>query len=694
MPGAASRHRHRRRTRGQRGRVAARRARRRRDADRDAARSVERPRTTRTRLRRARVLELLQERRSRHRRRHAEARARRARQSSCWHAHAPRRSRPAPRSRSIATRFAALVTRVVERHPAHHRRARARRPTMPDGDVDRRHRSAHERARSSARSRRSSARDRLAFFDAAAPIVDGGVASTAPSCSPPPATTRAAGRTTSTAPMDRDEYERLRRRAARRRARRTRRSSRRASSSRHASRSRRSRARGRDALRFGAIKPVGLIDPRTGERPWAVVQLRPENAAGTAYNLVGFQTNLTFAEQRRVFGSSRDSSTPSSSATASCTATRSSTRRGCSRADLALRARSARPARRPAHRHRGLPRGGGARPGRRTRASCAALRRPAAGRAAAPRASRCAPRATRPTPRPSRYQPMHVNFGLVPPLVAAVARQARPLRRVRRARGRDRCGAWLDVAARPRRRRRARAPRPPPPTEATRHERRAPEALVDRFLDASRGRAQRLAQHRSRVRDRPGALPRVGGARRASTRSALDPPQTAALPRRTRRARATRGARSRAGSPRSASFFALPRRAGPRARRSRRGRSRRRSCPPGSRELVPDGRCSPRCSTRRTRRRRPASATARSSSCSTPPDVRVSEVEGLDLGGLDLGQGAGPRAGQREQGADRSASTACADAQAAGLPHGRAGRRSQRPVEPTGPSSSTASGPR
>ncbi|MFU8890241.1 MAG: methylenetetrahydrofolate--tRNA-(uracil(54)-C(5))-methyltransferase (FADH(2)-oxidizing) TrmFO [Anaerosomatales bacterium] len=59
---------------------------------------------------------------------------------------------------------------------------------------------------------------------------------------------------------------------------------------------------GLDAARFGALKPVGLTDPNTGERPWAVVQLRPENAAGTAYNLVGFQTNLAFGEQRRVFG--------------------------------------------------------------------------------------------------------------------------------------------------------------------------------------------------------------------------------------------------------------------------------------------------------------------------------------------------------------------------------------------------------
>lgn len=58
---------------------------------------------------------------------------------------------------------------------------------------------------------------------------------------------------------------------------------------------------GRDSLRFGALKPVGLIDPRTGRRPWAAVQLRAENADLTAYNLVGFQTNLTWGEQKRVF---------------------------------------------------------------------------------------------------------------------------------------------------------------------------------------------------------------------------------------------------------------------------------------------------------------------------------------------------------------------------------------------------------
>lgn len=59
--------------------------------------------------------------------------------------------------------------------------------------------------------------------------------------------------------------------------------------------------KGHDTLRFGALKPVGLVDPRTGRRPWAVVQLRPENADATAYNLVGFQTNLAWGEQARVF---------------------------------------------------------------------------------------------------------------------------------------------------------------------------------------------------------------------------------------------------------------------------------------------------------------------------------------------------------------------------------------------------------
>jgi len=60
-------------------------------------------------------------------------------------------------------------------------------------------------------------------------------------------------------------------------------------------------SRGEDTLRFGPLKPVGLEDPRTGILPYAVVQLRQDNCAATLYNLVGFQTHLTWSEQRRVF---------------------------------------------------------------------------------------------------------------------------------------------------------------------------------------------------------------------------------------------------------------------------------------------------------------------------------------------------------------------------------------------------------
>jgi methylenetetrahydrofolate--tRNA-(uracil-5-)-methyltransferase len=59
--------------------------------------------------------------------------------------------------------------------------------------------------------------------------------------------------------------------------------------------------RGRDTLRFGPLKPVGFTDKRTGKRPYAVVQLRQDNNEGTIYNIVGFQTNLKFGEQKRVF---------------------------------------------------------------------------------------------------------------------------------------------------------------------------------------------------------------------------------------------------------------------------------------------------------------------------------------------------------------------------------------------------------
>lgn len=60
-------------------------------------------------------------------------------------------------------------------------------------------------------------------------------------------------------------------------------------------------SRGADTMRYGPLRPVGLRDPHTGHRPWANIQLRAENAAGTLYNIVGFQTNLKWGEQKRVF---------------------------------------------------------------------------------------------------------------------------------------------------------------------------------------------------------------------------------------------------------------------------------------------------------------------------------------------------------------------------------------------------------
>ena len=59
--------------------------------------------------------------------------------------------------------------------------------------------------------------------------------------------------------------------------------------------------RGEDTIRFGPLKPVGFTDPRTNSRPYAIVQLRQDNTSGTLYNMVGFQTNLKFGEQKRVF---------------------------------------------------------------------------------------------------------------------------------------------------------------------------------------------------------------------------------------------------------------------------------------------------------------------------------------------------------------------------------------------------------
>ena len=86
--------------------------------------------------------------------------------------------------------------------------------------------------------------------------------------------------------------------------------------------------RGPQTLRFGPMRPIGLRDPRTGHRPWAVVQLRPENRYLTAYNLVGFQTRLAYPEQQRIFRMVPGArSAPSSCGSVRSTATRTSMRR-------------------------------------------------------------------------------------------------------------------------------------------------------------------------------------------------------------------------------------------------------------------------------------------------------------------------------------------------------------------------------
>jgi methylenetetrahydrofolate--tRNA-(uracil-5-)-methyltransferase len=140
---------------------------------------------------------------------------------------------------------------------------------------------------------------RLAFFDAAAPIVEAASLDRSV-CFPASRYDKGGGADYLNCPLDRDEYERFV--EALLAAERVTRKEFEPDELFQACQPIEEVARsGRDAPRFGAMKPVGLIDPRTGHRPWAVVQLRPENRELTAYNLVGFQTNLTFSEQSRVF---------------------------------------------------------------------------------------------------------------------------------------------------------------------------------------------------------------------------------------------------------------------------------------------------------------------------------------------------------------------------------------------------------
>jgi methylenetetrahydrofolate--tRNA-(uracil-5-)-methyltransferase len=141
--------------------------------------------------------------------------------------------------------------------------------------------------------------DRLSFFDAAAPIVSAETLDTA-ACFDASRYGKGEGSDYINCPMEREEYEAFID-ALLSAERVTMRDFENAELFQACQPVEEVARRGRDALRFGAMKPVGLIDPRTGRRPWAVVQLRAEDHARSSYNLVGFQTNLTFPEQRRVF---------------------------------------------------------------------------------------------------------------------------------------------------------------------------------------------------------------------------------------------------------------------------------------------------------------------------------------------------------------------------------------------------------
>ena len=88
-------------------------------------------------------------------------------------------------------------------------------------------------------------------------------------------------------------------------------------------------SRGRDTLRFGPMKPVGLTDPRTGRWPHAVVQLRQDNLAAEHYSMVGFQTQLRWPEQKRIFRMIPGLAEAVSCGWARSTATATSTRRPC-----------------------------------------------------------------------------------------------------------------------------------------------------------------------------------------------------------------------------------------------------------------------------------------------------------------------------------------------------------------------------
>ena len=226
---------------------------------------------------------------------------------------ARRRFRPAARSRSIASASRERVEARLAAHPRHHASAAKKCRTIPlDRPVDRRVRAAAVRS-ALARSTRSSTRSSAA--KGAPALLRCGLADRrADSIDESPMYRKSRydkgdGDDYLNIPLDR---EAVCSQFVARSARRSERTSRKISkptprpeacrTSRAACRSKRWPHRGEDTLRFGPLKPVGLRDPATGKTPYAVVQLRKENVEGTAFNLVGFQTRLTWPAQKEAFG--------------------------------------------------------------------------------------------------------------------------------------------------------------------------------------------------------------------------------------------------------------------------------------------------------------------------------------------------------------------------------------------------------
>ena len=376
---------------------------------------------------RTRVQQLAARRRARERRRLAQRRARAARFADHHAARAKRRFRPAARWPSTAS---ASPTRSRRASPAHPRIA---------------HASRRGRRRSRSIGRRSSPAGRCPR-EALARAIDACCARSRPSgractttmrrrrssppirstsrrCTASRATKRATATTISTSRSTASSTRSSCTTCARCRkhepkdfeldARRAR-----CPTSRAACRSKRWPTRGDDTLRFGPLKPVGLRDPRTGQTPYAVVQLRKENAEGTAYNLVGFQTRLDVARAKRGL---RQTSRPCERRVAAPGRDASQhvhrLRRGCSMPDLRLRGheRSTSPGRSPAPKATSKPRPAGDRTASRgARAARRACRVEFPPRRRSARSSR-----TCKIPRRADFQPANVTWAYFSPLAGA-----------------------------------------------------------------------------------------------------------------------------------------------------------------------------------------------------------------------------------------------------------------------------------